>query len=379
MSSALPPYFDKFVANIRLTPTQQKNAQEGHQTLQERLENDPTLKPIVIATFLQGSFRRGTSVKPHNGKRADVDVVVVTNLSQEDYPDPEPVFREFFIPFAERYYPGKLEKDRDHSIGINLAEVDLDLVPTSAPSLAIRKMVESDAIRSQLTLDDPLASDLRFNEFWMGPGRRPASIQEASRLLAKAASSPEWQSEPLLIPNRMKDAWEPTDPIEQLKQTQAKNLRCGGNFLAVVRAVRWWRRLNATPKYPKGYPAEHLVWVKCPDGVTSVAEGVVRSLEGIRDLLKPFADAGQVPFIPDHGVPSHNVLERLTAQDIREFHSLVVKGARLARTAYECNGKDGIPTWRELFGAEFPDDPEKGQGGYQKPTGPSVAVSPRFG
>lgn len=378
MTSTLPSYFDKFIGNIKLTKSQDEDAKEGHTTLQERLENDPDLKPIVIATFLQGSYRRGTCVKPHNGKRADVDVVVVTNLSKDDYPDPEPVFRDFFIPFAERYYPGKVEKDRDHSIGISLSEVDLDLVPTSAPSQALRKMVESDAIRSQITLDDPQARDLRFNEWWINPSRRP-SIREASQILAKAAASPEWQSEPLLIPNRTKDAWERTDPIEQLKRTQGKNALCLFHFLDVVRAIRWWRRLNPTPRYPKGYPAEHLVWLTCPNGITSVAEGVTRSLEGIRDQFASYAKGGTVPIIPDHGVPEHNVLERLSGEDFRQFHALATKAAGVARTALDCNGKDGVPLWRALFGAEFPDDPDKGQGGYPKPTGPATAVPSRFG
>ena len=57
----------------------------------------------------------------------------------------------------------------------------------------------------------------------------------------------------------------------------------GGHYVNVVKAGKWWRKRNADGRYPKGYPLEHLIGANCPDGVGSVAEGLTRTLEAIRD------------------------------------------------------------------------------------------------
>ena len=45
---------------------------------------DEDLKDIIVTTFLQGSYRRSTAVRPKQGKRSDVDIVVVTKLDKEE-------------------------------------------------------------------------------------------------------------------------------------------------------------------------------------------------------------------------------------------------------------------------------------------------------
>jgi len=43
----------------------------------------------------------------------------------------------------------------------------------------------------------------------------------------------------------------------------------------VVRSIKWWRHEHADelPKYPKGYPLEHMIGHVLPDGIDSVPEG----------------------------------------------------------------------------------------------------------
>ena len=74
------PYFTEFLSNIRLTKSQRDDLITGHTTLRDRLANDADLSKIIVSTFLQGSYKRATAVKPKNGKRADADIIVVTNL-----------------------------------------------------------------------------------------------------------------------------------------------------------------------------------------------------------------------------------------------------------------------------------------------------------
>lgn len=80
--STVPSYFKDFLSNIRLTDNQVNDLKTGHTTLRKRLEEDETLSKIIVSTFLQGSYRRSTAVKPKNGNKSDVDVIVFINLKQ---------------------------------------------------------------------------------------------------------------------------------------------------------------------------------------------------------------------------------------------------------------------------------------------------------
>jgi tRNA nucleotidyltransferase (CCA-adding enzyme) len=70
--------FDTFLRDIRPTASMLADCQTGHTTLRERLNADKDLQPYLVSDFLQGSYRRSTAVRPLNGKRSDVDIIVVT-------------------------------------------------------------------------------------------------------------------------------------------------------------------------------------------------------------------------------------------------------------------------------------------------------------
>ncbi|MES0120488.1 hypothetical protein NKK52_31850, partial [Mesorhizobium sp. C277A] len=59
-----------------------------------RLDADQDLKGLVVATFLQGSVRRSTAIRPSGDKRPDVDIVVVTNIDYENT-TPEQAMKKF--------------------------------------------------------------------------------------------------------------------------------------------------------------------------------------------------------------------------------------------------------------------------------------------
>src|SRR5260370_36769093 len=103
----LPTYFSDFLAEIRPTKNQRNELKTGHTTLRNRLLQDEDLAKIIVSTFLQGSYRRATAIRPYDGKRSDVDIVVVTKLREEDY-NPQAAM-DLFVPFLERHYQGKWE------------------------------------------------------------------------------------------------------------------------------------------------------------------------------------------------------------------------------------------------------------------------------
>ena len=93
----LPTYFTDFLKNISPSPVERKEYQQRHQELRERLLADEDLKDVIVTTFLQGSYRRATLLRPGPDEHADVDVVVVTKISKEDT-TPDAAMRAF-VPF----------------------------------------------------------------------------------------------------------------------------------------------------------------------------------------------------------------------------------------------------------------------------------------
>ena len=134
--ATLPSYFDAFLREIRPTESQRKDCKTGHETLRNRLLEDEALKPIIVDTFLQGSYRRATAVRPVGDTCSDVDVITVTNLDHDQYTARQAI--DFFVPFLENHYRGKW-KEKGRSLNIELSYVELDLVATAALPKAIRK------------------------------------------------------------------------------------------------------------------------------------------------------------------------------------------------------------------------------------------------
>ncbi len=366
----LPTYFADFLQRIRLTDSQTEDCISGHKTLRERLHEDEDIAPCIVTTFLQGSYRRATAVRPYEGKRADVDVILVTKLSKDEY-TPDAAIKTF-IPFVKKHYEGKYAV-QGRSIGISLSYVDIDLVVTAAPSESEIGILESESVTTAHTLDENWAPSNRWFELERHAGSTLASLTEAIK------KEPEWKLSPLLIPDRDAQKWESTHPLEQIKWTWRKNDATNGHYVNVVKAIKWWRRINhPTPKYPKGYPVEHLVGVCCPDNVDSVAGGITATLENIAQQYQGHALAGVTPVLPDHGVPGHNVMQRVSGKDFAIFHGQVCEAAKLARAALDAvSVKKSADQWRKLLGDKFPEAPDDGGDGRTKDAGHQGGYTPR--
>lgn len=366
-------YFNDFLKGIRLTPAQRTDLITGHTTLRDRLKADQNLKDIIISTFLQGSYRRATAVRPLNGKRADVDVILVTNLERDELTPQEAIDK--FIPFVEKHYKGKYEV-QGRSIGIELSYVDLDIVITSAPSEADAAALQSRSVTSSLALEDFTANyDWKLSRGWYEPDFSRGLINLAESVKAEA----EWKTSPLWIPDREAEEWVETHPLEQIRWTRDKNKNTNRHYVNVVKALKWWRTLRLTTlKYPKGYPIEHMIGDCCPDNISSVAEGVCKSLEAIVSNYSIERRWNQTPVLPDRGVPSHDVWKRVSSTDFASFYDSVKSYAKIAREALEAQSlKVQVEKWRELFGDKFPpydgDDDNK----IRNLTGPAGGFSVR--
>jgi hypothetical protein len=369
--TAIPSYFDDFVKEIRLTEALETACREKHLELRRLLQADSDLSALIIDAFLQGSYRRDTAVRPLNPadgtEHVDVDLVVVTTLDPKAY-SPDMVVTKL-TPFLNRNFHGRWTRN-DRSIKITFADtpVTLDLVTTAAPAM-IQEAIKAAELRRPGTSGMLPLSRRKLDE--------PSDILSFRRALSevrKAAGSDDWRQDALLIPDRELKTWVETHPIAQIEWTTRKNSSTNGHYINVVKAVKWWRRRNTIPEHPKGYPLEHLIGAMCPDRVDSVADGLTRSLEAVVLKFK----AGDKPVLPDHGVPEHDVLKRVSVADFAAFLAVLRNAASLARRAMDSpTVPDSASIWRELLGPEFP-VPEGG--GFAKRTAAStITTTGRYG
>jgi len=365
----LPSYFEKFLREIRPTQRQKEDYINGHKTLRDRLNQDEDLKDVIVSTFLQGSYRRATAVRPQGDTRADVDVVVITNLNKNDYPDPEEAMN-LFVPFLKKHYKGKYRK-QGRSFGIQLSYVDLDLVITAAPPVSDRVVMRSTALITYETPED--SKDWRLVESWIPESDRSSPM--AQKQMALASKEIEQKTEPLWIPNRDIGDWEQTNPIEQIKWTWGKNARCNRHYVNVVKALKWWQRINHENDCPTGYPLEHLIGDCCPDSIGSVSEGLTLALESAVLKYAYEAENEISPNLTDRGV-NQNVFSRVSGEDFAKFYDHVVSAAEVAREAFNAETVSLSATkWRELLGDKFPPPPDDDNGEKAlDPKGPFIAA-----
>ncbi|ETT61198.1 MULTISPECIES: hypothetical protein [Paenibacillus] len=339
----IPTYFARFLKEIRLTENQVNDLIKGHTTLRKRLKEDEDMSKIIVSTFLQGSYRRSTAVRPKGDSRSDVDVILVTKLSMEEYSNPEDAIN-VLKPFMEKHYAGKYQI-QGRSIGISLSYVDLDVVITAAPSESEEGILESASVTDMRALEDIETWSLKGSWEVLNETIETSSIFKTY----SNANEPEWKTVPLWIPDRDAEEWKQTDPLAQIKWTQEKNKSCNRHYVNVVKALKWWRRINNVPKHPKGYPLEHLIGLCCPDGIQSVGQGVTEVLEAIVN------NYSTKPVMSDHGVPEHDVMGRITEEEYGEFYELVKKAAEIARKASDATTvKESAEEWNKLFGSKFP-------------------------
>jgi Second Messenger Oligonucleotide or Dinucleotide Synthetase domain len=367
--------FAEFISAISPTKSQREQMALAHQELRAKLEEDKGVKPNLVSTFIQGSYSRFTGLIGSPENHCDVDVVVVTKIPTKVKSSQA---LDLFIPFLEKHYKGRYKRQA-RSWGIKYSDIiDLDMVPTSAPSESWEKfLVEQKRLNPKGEFD---FSDIDFE----------ASADKAPKNLIveafKSIAGEKWQKEPLLIPDRLQEQWSRTHPIRQSEWTTSMNARCGGYYTNTVRAVKWLKRTKIVdPKYPKGYPLEHIVGVTCKDGMTSIAEGVVTALE---NLVANFCDESRIPkkpYLADHGVPEHDVLKRISNDEFGAYYNQAGKLAKLARDAFDDqDDASSARKWFALFGPPFPPPPEdggdgggSGPGGFTARTAPSTFVQPK--
>ena len=300
--------FCSFLSDIEPSPTTKSNASCRHTELRDFLVKDSEFKECHVQTFLSGSYKRDTAVRPMtvNGTvaRPDVDIIVVTNHTSAD--DPKDVIDTLFaavrrLKSQKSTYTSIRRQAR--SVGIETTTADMDAVPIIAPY----------------------------------------GIEG-----------------PLYIANRKYETetekWLPTNPPGHTAWTGQMNKISGGRFKPLVKLMKWWRRQNPTiSKCPKGFVIECIV-AECFDPSESdYGKLFLGTLKAIVSKYKPYIDMKWVPPIADPSVPGNYVTSGLTYDAFEGFYGKIQAHAEIGeRILAKTDSDEELELWRDIFGDRFP-------------------------
>ncbi len=268
----------------------------AHKTLRTALAEHEEFGDLHVETFLSGSYKRDTAIRPTNVggvlQRPDVDIIAVTSHTEED--EPQVVLDAVHKALVDAGYKNLTVNRR--SINVKLSSVDMDVVPV---------IEDGDAY---------------------------------------------------LIPDIHLKEWLTTNPPAHTQWTVDVNTQAGGRFKPLVKLFKWWRRVHlADQKRPKGFILECLVAKHMNYTEANYETLFVKLLEAIRDAYWYDALIGTVPNIEDPGVPGNNVFSAVKADEFKTFYDKLKEQAALARKAKdEPDADEALKLWRQVLGSRFP-------------------------
>ena len=290
--------FKAFLQDIEPSATTKANAKSAHTNLRDFLRKDLYFKEHHVDTFLSGSYRRDTAIRPRikkgNTERPDVDIIVVTNHTF--YDSPAEVLDLLFQTLKKKYSSIRLQT---RSVGIETTNADMDVVPII---------------------------------------------------------SPYGMNSTLYIPDRKLEDWLRTNPPGHTQWTTDVNRYSNGHFKPLVKLMKWWRRENPTINTrPKGFVIE-VITARCSDLAESeYTDLFLGALEGITNNYAWDIYSKTLPTIPDPSVPGNSVTDGMTFDAFKGFYNKAKLHAELGREAQaEDDEEKALEKWRRIFGDRFP-------------------------
>jgi tRNA nucleotidyltransferase (CCA-adding enzyme) len=288
--------FLDFLTEIEPSTSTVAACSSAHRNLRAGLRDDENFGEMHVDTFLSGSYKRKTAIRPQKIEgvlqRPDVDIMVETSHTEDD--PPKDVLDLLHQALIDSGYEN-LKVNR-RSIAVTLVTVDMDVVPIIA------------------------------------------------------------NGDTFLIPDVELKKWLHTNPPAHTQWTVDVNAAADERFKPLVKLFKWWRRSHlADLRRPKGFILECLVAEHMNYTENNYETIFVDLLETIRDAYDWYAENGSVPFIRDPAVPANNVFSNVTAAEFKRFYNKVKAHAALARKAKnESDNDKALALWREVFGNRFP-------------------------
>lgn len=288
--------FLDFLSEIEPSTSTVAACSSAHKNLRAGLRDDENFGEMHVDTFLSGSYKRETAIRPQKIEgvlqRPDVDIMVETSHTEDD--PPKDVLDLLHQALIDSGYEN-LKVNR-RSIAVTLVTVDMDVVPIIA------------------------------------------------------------NGDTFLIPDVALKKWLHTNPRGHTQWTIDVNAAAGGRFKPLVKLFKWWRRVHLGDLIrPKGFILECLVAEHMNYTEKNYETVFVELLEAIRDAYGWYAENDSVPSVRDPAVPANNVFSNVTAAEFKKFYNKVKAHATLTRKAKnESDNDKALALWREVFGNRFP-------------------------
>lgn len=291
--------FVEFLADIEPSPTTNSNAAAAHRDMRSHLRNHPDFAQHWETDFLSGSYSRNTAIRPRRSAdsvdQPDVDIIVVTNFTQDD--DPEYVLRQVRSAIEDEF---EVERTNRRSVRVETYQADMDIVPV---------------------IENPY-----------GDG--------------------------FFIPDRHAGEWHLTNPPKHFDWSVKQSEAFSGRFKPLVKLMKWWRRENPTSRRPKGFVLEMLVSLHAPKNELHYGEAFAQLLENVYDAYGYLASMDQKPHFDDPAVAGNDILSKVTVAQWKDFLEKVRVYRDIARRAQdETDLDEATRQWRRVFGSRFPAAP----------------------
>ena len=289
--------FNEFISDITPSTTTDKQSASSHLRVRDVICSD------VIRTFLGGSYKRKTAIRPatKNGdiERPDVDIYVVVTGS-EWTKTPEELIDDLFSVLNKNRSELNITKIKRNrcSIAISTDKADMDISP----------LLEKDST----------------GFFRIG--------------------------------NRETGEWYQTEPEEHTRWSADINSQVSGRFNSLVKLIKWNRREFPTNyKHPKSIVLEVLIANNMDRQEKHFGKGVHQLFVNIVDTYAFSITIGYVPVLDDPAVSGGNLLQGVSFEAFNAFFEKTKSFRDLAQKALEAEKQEkATEYWRKIFGVRFP-------------------------
>lgn len=316
--------FTELITDITPSTTTNNRSSSAHSNVRNELLADGTYGPEIITTFLGGSYKRKTAIRPvtKNGdtERPDVDIYVVVKGNTFTR-TPEDLIEDLFWALDRNrgvLNITRLKRNRC-SIAVSTNSADMDVSPF---------------------LDRQISGLYR-------------------------------------IGNRHTGEWYYTDPVEHTDWSARVNKAVGGRFNPMVKLGKWSRREFPTLyKHPKSIALEALIAKHMNANLTHYGELTYELYRSIVDAYAVHRVIGSCPHLDDPAIDGGNLLSGVSGEAFAAFYDKAKYFRDQALKGLEAEDQDvATKHWRRIFGSRFP-GPVTKQANSSIGLRPAAAISP---
>ncbi len=290
--------FVDFLDKIKLDETRSSKIQTAHNTVRDFLAEDTEIKPRFYESFLQGSYRLNTAVRPQGEGEYDVDVILSLDLNNEN--------------------------------GDGL------LNATSVIDWVAGRLKESKTYKDKVK---PKRKCVRIN------------YVDGFHMDITPAHCSGGTDGVLLVP----PDWRQSHPKGFREWCVARHSASDSNFYPVVKMMKWWRNIHfGDDGSPKSILLTTIIGKHIPTKNISYDEALVKTMENINSFLQANLS---VPEIKNPSLESETLSQSWSLSDYRTFRDKFKLATETAMKALaEKDEEKTIELWNSdaLFKGTFP-------------------------